>query len=96
MPSSKISSNPILKDCVVSIAGDLEDYEWREEKVKKWVQYWGGKFSDMEDGNVTHLLCTEKNFKKKIDPVKAALRNRNIEVLLRDWLEDSSKFKSPF
>ncbi|KAI1426034.1 hypothetical protein F5Y12DRAFT_794972 [Xylaria sp. FL1777] len=79
----------LLKDCVVSIAGDLDDPAWKEEKVRQWVQYWGGKFSDIVDNNVTHLLCTEQNFRKKTGPVKAALKNKVTKVVVRDWLEDS-------
>ncbi|KAI0486846.1 hypothetical protein F4859DRAFT_510631 [Xylaria cf. heliscus] len=84
-----MSSNPIFKGCVVSIAGDLEDYEWREEKVKQWVHYWGGTFSSKVDGEVTHLLCTKENFKKKIHDVRVALKDESIKVVMRDWLEDS-------
>ncbi|TRX94747.1 hypothetical protein FHL15_004208 [Xylaria flabelliformis] len=82
-------SNLIFKDCVVSIAGDLDDYDWREEKVKQWVQYWGGTFSPIVDDNVTHLLCTRGNFKKNIAAVRAALKNRQTKIVMRDWLEDS-------
>ncbi|KAI8952061.1 hypothetical protein F4801DRAFT_577935 [Xylaria longipes] len=84
-----MSSSPIFKDCVVSIAGDLDDYDWREEKVKQWVQYWGGAFSSIVDGNVTHLLCTRNNFKKKIADVRVALKSKNTKIVMRDWLEDS-------
>ncbi|KAI0866938.1 hypothetical protein F4860DRAFT_521073 [Xylaria cubensis] len=82
-------SNLIFKDCVVSIAGDLDDHDWREEKVKQWVQYWGGTFSSIVDGNVTHLLCTRENFKKKITAVRVALKNHPTKIVMRDWLEDS-------
>ncbi|KAI0550207.1 hypothetical protein F4679DRAFT_594842 [Xylaria curta] len=82
-------SNLIFSDCVVAIAGDLVDYEWREEKVKQWVQYWGGAFSPIVDGNVTHLLCTRENFKKKIAAVRVALKNKQTKIVMRDWLEDS-------
>ncbi|KAI1355798.1 hypothetical protein F5Y01DRAFT_326319 [Xylaria sp. FL0043] len=79
----------MLKDCVVAIAGDLDNPEWREEKVKQWVQYWGGTFSEAVDENVTHLLCTEENYKKRISPVRAALKNKVTKIVLRDWLEQS-------
>ncbi|KAI0802625.1 hypothetical protein GGR55DRAFT_419799 [Xylaria sp. FL0064] len=79
----------MLKDCVVAIAGDLDNPEWREEKVKQWVQYWGGTFSDEVNDNVTHLLCTEENYKKRISPVRAALKNKATKIVLRDWLEQS-------
>lgn len=81
----------IFKYCVVAIAGDLDDSAWKQEKVKQWVQYWGGTFSEIVDGNVTHLLCTEENFKKKVGPVRAALKNKATKVVVRDWLEDSSE-----
>ncbi|KAI0104188.1 hypothetical protein GGR51DRAFT_561245 [Nemania sp. FL0031] len=85
----EISSKPILKDCVVGVAGYLGDYGWREEKVEQWVTYWGGQFTHTIDGNVTHLLCTEEDFNKRIAPVRAALRNKDTKIVLRDWLEDS-------
>ena len=81
----------ILTNCVVAIAGDLDDNEWRKEKVKQWVKYQGGKFSDTVDETVTHLLCTEENYKRKISPVRAALKNKVTNIVFRDWLEDSSK-----
>ncbi|TGJ82925.1 hypothetical protein E0Z10_g5863 [Xylaria hypoxylon] len=84
-----MSSNTIFKDCIVSIAGDLNDYRWSEEKVKQWVRHWGGTFSSIVDANVTHLLCTEENFKKKITSVRVALNNKVTKIVLRDWLEDS-------
>ncbi|KAI0460407.1 hypothetical protein F5B21DRAFT_6858 [Xylaria acuta] len=89
-----MSSNPIFKDCVVSIAGDLDDYDWREEKVKQWVQYWGGTFSSIVDSNVTHLLCTRTNFKKKIADVRVALKSKDTKIVMRDWLEDSINKKA--
>ncbi|KAI1132937.1 hypothetical protein F5Y10DRAFT_291036 [Nemania abortiva] len=85
----KRSSNPILKDCVVAVAGFLGDYTWREEKVEQWVTYWGGRYSHTIDGDVTHVLCTEEDFKKKTAPVRAALRNKDTKIVVRDWLEDS-------
>ncbi|KAI1196617.1 hypothetical protein F5X97DRAFT_325291 [Nemania serpens] len=81
--------NPIFKDCVVSIAGTLDDHAWREEKVKQWVHFWGGTFSPVVDDRVTHLLCTGENFKKKIASVRTALRSKGTKIVLRDWLEDS-------
>ncbi|KAI0417627.1 hypothetical protein F5X98DRAFT_386950 [Xylaria grammica] len=86
MPSK---SNKIFEQCVVSIAGDLDDNSWREEKVKQWVQYWGGAFTPTIDAGVTHLLCTKENFEKKIAPVREALRSKVTKIVLRDWLEDS-------
>ncbi|KAF2970290.1 hypothetical protein GQX73_g3267 [Xylaria multiplex] len=83
------TSNLIFKHCIVSIADDLDDYDWREEKVRQWVSYWGGQFSSTVDASVTHLLCTERNFKMKIAPVRVALKNKGTRVVLRDWLEDS-------
>ncbi|KAI0400831.1 hypothetical protein F4802DRAFT_601593 [Xylaria palmicola] len=89
MPSTKI-----FKGCVVSIAGELEDHEWRDEKVRQWVKHWGGTFSPTVDGSVTHLLCTKTNFDKKIAPVQFALKNKGIEIVTSDWLEDSMYQKS--
>jgi hypothetical protein len=85
MPSPDL----ILKHCVVAIADDLEDYDWREEKVRQWVSYHGGKFSSTVEANVTHLLCTEANFKKKVAAVQTALKTKDTKIVMRDWLEDS-------
>jgi hypothetical protein len=93
---SKVSEKPIFKGCVVAIAGDLNDPAWREEDVKRWVHYWGGTFSYIVDASVTHLLCTEENLRKKITPVQVALKNKDIKIVLRDWLEDSSKYTGRF
>lgn len=87
----EVAKNPIFKDCVVAIAGDLNDYAWREEQVRKWVHYWGGMFSYIVDASVTHLLCTGENFGKKTAAVRVALRSKDTKIVLRDWLEDSSK-----
>ncbi|KAJ3553848.1 hypothetical protein NPX13_g10779 [Xylaria arbuscula] len=84
----------ILRNCVVAIAGDLDDNEWREEKVRGWVKYQGGKFSDVVDETVTHLLCTKENYESRIGPVKAALRNKTTKIVQKDWLEDSITKKS--
>ncbi|KAI0870256.1 hypothetical protein GGS24DRAFT_114144 [Hypoxylon argillaceum] len=85
----EVAKNPIFKDCVVAIAGDLNDYAWREEQVRKWVHYWGGMFSYIVDASVTHLLCTGENFGKKTAAVRVALRSKDTKIVLRDWLEDS-------
>ncbi|KAI1359842.1 hypothetical protein F5Y08DRAFT_349280 [Xylaria arbuscula] len=84
----------ILRNCVVAIAGDLDDNEWRDEKVRGWVKYQGGKFSDVVDETVTHLLCTKENYESRIGPVKAALRNKTTKIVQKDWLEDSITKKS--
>ncbi|KAI1313695.1 hypothetical protein F5Y03DRAFT_389994 [Xylaria venustula] len=78
----------ILKHYIVAIAGDLGDFKWTEEDVKRWVQSWGGKFSNTVDSNVTHLLCTRANYKKRISPVKQALENKVTKIVKPDWLAD--------
>ncbi|KAI0975999.1 hypothetical protein F4678DRAFT_482289 [Xylaria arbuscula] len=78
----------ILKHYVVATAGDLGDFKWTEEDVKRWVQSWGGTFSNTVDNNVTHLLCTKANYKKKISPVKQALKNKVTKIVKPDWLAD--------
>ncbi|KAI8634966.1 hypothetical protein F5Y19DRAFT_132158 [Xylariaceae sp. FL1651] len=88
MPSIR-REKPIFKDCVVAIAGELGHEHWKEDKVKGWVSVWGGTFSSTVDASVTHLLCTQDNFKQKTAPVKAALQNRDTKIVTRDWLEDS-------
>ncbi|KAI1816814.1 hypothetical protein GGS20DRAFT_161387 [Poronia punctata] len=88
-------SNGMLKHCVVAIAGDLADPEWRAEKVKQWVEYWGGTFTSTVDNTVTHLLCTPENFKKLIPEVRTGLTNKSItDIVERDWLQDSIGQKS--
>ncbi|KAI1327819.1 hypothetical protein F5Y16DRAFT_179992 [Xylariaceae sp. FL0255] len=90
-PTSSGGGNQFLSDCVVAIAGDLDDESWREDQVRKWVIAWGGRFAHPGDEGVTHLLCTQENFEKKVAPVKAALgkRGKNTIIVSRDWLEDS-------
>ncbi|KAI0199694.1 hypothetical protein F4808DRAFT_205228 [Astrocystis sublimbata] len=103
-PEDRVSSKPKanssklwgtwLSGCVVAIADKLDEDEWRSEKVRAWVEGWGGRFlSDMDD-SVTHLLCTEEKFKKKILHVQKALKNKGTKIVMNDWLEDSINKKA--
>ncbi|KAI0142804.1 hypothetical protein GGR57DRAFT_375342 [Xylariaceae sp. FL1272] len=86
-----------LKNCVIAIAGNLNDpgdHRWDEEKVRGWVSTYGGTFTTTVGPNVTHLLCTESDAKKKTTRVKAALKQKDTFLVTRYWLDECIVRKS--
>ncbi|KAI1264056.1 hypothetical protein F5Y18DRAFT_94721 [Xylariaceae sp. FL1019] len=86
-----------LKNCVIAVAGDLNDpgdNRWDDEKVRRWVSTYGGTFSTTVGPNVTHLLCTESDAKKKTTRIKDVLQQKDTALVTRYWLEDCIARKS--
>lgn len=86
----------ILRGITIAIAGSLGP-GWSDADVNRWMAYNGGQFvttvtSDKDQG-VTHLLCSRDEYAKprklRCANLKAALDNKTVRIVLRDWLEDS-------
>lgn len=54
----------IFKNKVIAAAGPLEG-QLTVENLQRWTKLCKGVFVDQFSDEVTHLLCTEKQFKKK-------------------------------
>jgi hypothetical protein len=73
-----------------------QTFEWGKENdlIKGWVENNGGVYSKSINEDVTHLICTEKTFKKNIEIVKKAKRVRGLKIVSIDWLKDTLWSKS--
>ncbi|KAK1750686.1 hypothetical protein QBC47DRAFT_352744 [Echria macrotheca] len=90
MPSSLTTKpKPIFKSLVLSITGSLGG-QWTEPNITRWVTLRGGTVSPIFSESVTHLICSDEEFKRRGSLVRAALRrgDKKCKVVTRDWLED--------
>jgi hypothetical protein len=61
----------------------------KAENIKRWVEANGGVYSKAINEYATHLICSEKSFKKNVEMVKQAKRVRGLKIVSFDWLEDT-------
>ncbi|KAF6845462.1 brct domain-containing protein [Colletotrichum musicola] len=73
----------IFKDFVIATAGPNDH---KPEELKSWIELRKGRFSLDMDESVTHLLCTEDQFKTrhKNQRIKLAQKGR-VRILHIDW-----------
>ncbi|KAK0711581.1 hypothetical protein B0H67DRAFT_541329 [Lasiosphaeris hirsuta] len=88
MPPRK--EKPIFQGITIALAGDLGG-QWSETNITRWVSLRAGVLSNQMDSSVTHLICSEHEFKKKSPRVRAALKRakKECKIVTIDWLEDS-------
>ncbi|KAL2401648.1 hypothetical protein ABEF93_007687 [Exophiala dermatitidis] len=69
----------------------------KNDKIKGWIEHNGGIFSKDMSENVTHLLASQKAWKKYHPLVREARRLRTVHIVRLEWLEDSllGKLKRP-
>ncbi|KAK1971896.1 hypothetical protein LY78DRAFT_699021 [Colletotrichum sublineola] len=82
----------IFKDLVIAAAGDFPDDCPNEQAAKEWTKLRKGRFSSHLDDSVTHLVCTDKDFKdrKKNRRIKQADKGkRKIHIVSWDWFRFS-------
>ncbi|KUI65619.1 hypothetical protein VM1G_00176 [Cytospora mali] len=76
----------------VCVAGDLNidagNDQWTDENIKRWLEARGGKFVEVMDDSVTHLLCSTAAFEAKKDKFKYAKRLKHCKIVTYEWLED--------
>ncbi|KKY24146.1 putative brct domain-containing protein [Phaeomoniella chlamydospora] len=70
------------------------DFGERNEKIRKWVEYHGGKVEHRLSPETTHLVASEKAWKKGHDLVRKATKQSSVDIVTFDWLEDSLHTKS--
>ncbi|EXJ80103.1 hypothetical protein A1O3_08389 [Capronia epimyces CBS 606.96] len=80
--------------CVVSTNDFPTD---KNEKIKGWIEHNGGTFCKEISKDVTHLLASQKAWKRYHPLVREARQYRTIRIVQLEWLEDSllSKSKRP-
>ncbi|KAI1615223.1 hypothetical protein EDD37DRAFT_511690 [Exophiala viscosa] len=83
-----------FRNIVLASTGDFGD---KSDKIKNWVEHAGGRFSKEITKDVTHLVASQRAWKKYHPMVKEARRLRSIHIVKLDWLEDSltSKTRKP-
>ncbi|ETI24035.1 hypothetical protein G647_03404 [Cladophialophora carrionii CBS 160.54] len=77
---------------VLASTGDLPGD--KDSKVKGWVEHAGGTFVKEVSRDVTHLVCSEKAWKRYHPIVREARRMHTVHIVKLDWLEDSLLSKS--
>ncbi|KAM5359094.1 hypothetical protein ACJZ2D_014737 [Fusarium nematophilum] len=80
----------IFKGRVIAAAGPLPG-QFTVDKLKIWTSKRKGVFRDDFDDDVTHLLCTQEQFEKKVPRVREALeRGKSCHLVHLDWFEFST------
>ncbi|ATY63413.1 brct domain containing [Cordyceps militaris] len=63
------------------------------ENLRAWIPMRKGRFAERFDDEVTHLLCTYEQFKKRVPLVKQVLKDhKRVHIVHYDWLEFSTVF----
>ncbi|KAM0601238.1 hypothetical protein ACHAPN_000237 [Verticillium nonalfalfae] len=81
----------IFKNMVLATAGPLPG-QFTEENLATWIKQRKGQFVKDMDQSITHLLCTDEQYKarKKIKRIKEAQqKGSRIRVVHYDWFEFS-------
>ena len=86
-----------LLKCKIVVAGQYREYP--NAKVSGWISNLGGDASTSVSTSTTHVVATEKAWKRKDLAVKNALRlnkqgEADIKIVSFDWLEDSVNNKT--
>ncbi|EXJ61123.1 hypothetical protein A1O7_05276 [Cladophialophora yegresii CBS 114405] len=66
----------------------------KDNKVKGWVEHAGGTFVKDLSKDVTHLICSERAWKRYYPIVREARHMHTVHIVKLDWLEDSLLSKS--
>ncbi|KAK4151764.1 hypothetical protein C8A00DRAFT_35574 [Chaetomidium leptoderma] len=90
---------PIFRGLTIAAAGPLGGSDqWTDANIVRWVGLREGKFvremgEDKDKGEgeeVTHLVCSAEEFRRRGGMVKSALkRPKTCQIVTLDWLEDS-------
>ncbi|OHW93554.1 brct domain-containing protein [Colletotrichum incanum] len=78
----------IFKNLVIAAAGAFPDDCPSEQTAKEWAKLRQGRFSSDLDDSVTHLICTDEEFKdkQKNRRIKQAEKGkRKIHIVSWDW-----------
>ena len=87
-----------LNKCYIVIAGQYRVDKY-QNNVPGWIQSAGGRTQSQVDDNTTHVLASEKAWKRKDGAVTKALKlnqeeGRDIKIVSFDWLEDCANNRS--
>ncbi|KHO00737.1 anthranilate synthase component II [Metarhizium album ARSEF 1941] len=84
MPRDSFSSpQPIFKGRIIAAAGPLPDKN-TVENFKHWAKLRKGEFTTTFDESVTHLLCSDEQFKAENPVVKKALGHK-CHIVRYEW-----------
>ncbi|OAQ99642.1 hypothetical protein LLEC1_03337 [Akanthomyces lecanii] len=82
----------IFKNRVIASAGPPPE-SITLQNLRSWIPMRKGRFAEPFDDEVTHLLCTHEQFKKRVPLVKQVLKeHKRIHIVHYDWLEFSAVF----
>jgi hypothetical protein len=76
-----------LKNYTVAISGKFGESR-KSDDIKRWVEANGGKFARNYHEGVTHFICSKLNYKKNIQLVQKAKKNKKCFIVTIDWLEE--------
>ena len=86
-----------LLKCKIAVAGQYREYGYG--KVSGWINNLGGSASASVNKDTTHVVATEKAWKRKDAAVAQAIKlneqgEADIKIVSFDWLEDSVNNKT--
>ncbi|KAH6605119.1 anthranilate synthase component ii [Trichoderma cornu-damae] len=80
----------IFKNTVIATAGPLPG-QLTVDNLRQWTSLRKGVFTEDFDEQVTHLLCTQEQFNRKVPRIKEALaRGKRQHIVHCDWFEISA------
>ncbi|KAM3433534.1 hypothetical protein NHJ13734_006416 [Beauveria thailandica] len=80
----------IFKNRVLATAGPLPP-SVTLDNLRTWIPLRKGRFAEAFDNEVTHLLCTHEQFKKRVPLVRQVLKDyKRVHIVHYDWLEFSA------
>ena len=72
----------ILKNHLIAITGDFGNAR-SHENIKRWIELNGGDWASSVKPGITHLLCSEAHWKRKVGSGRHVL---SIEKLTRTYM----------
>ena len=64
--SENMPKKGMLKHFTIAVTGDFGE-DRKLEKIKGWIRHHGGTYSPDVSPCVTHLVCSKRHFKEKVD-----------------------------
>ena len=80
-----------FKKVVLCHTGDFDD---KNEKLRKWVEYRGGRVESDITPDVTHLVASTDAWRRGHTLINKAKRRSHVKIVTFDWLEDSLQSRS--
>ena len=76
---NEMAAGSLLYNLTIAVTGDF-GIQRTPEKQKQWILYHGGRFANDVCEGVTHLVCSEDHFKKRVKAGKSVYTTADIRL----------------